>query len=158
MDKELIAIRDGKYDEAIKLAKKHLEESPDEINSHFTLAQAYDAKGASKEALEHVERCLKVLPDFFEALYLAAISAKGIKKYDEAYQYAIKALKDGQDPNLPKVVRILLKVLSYIPGLNALRNTNKSVVGSYAKKTQWLHEYVVWYEQQSPNPTFKRDA
>ena len=151
MDKQLIAIRDGKYYEAIDLAEDCLIDNPDDFGSHFTLAQAYESTGAIEKSLEHAEICLSVLPDSFESLSIAARCASKLERYDEAYRYAGKALNDSRDPNLPTAVNWLFVTLSYIPGLRALKNTNDSLVGAYSRQTKWLHDYVSWYEEQSPS-------
>ncbi len=151
MNRELVAIRDGKYSEAIELARANIESHPEDIGSQFTLAQAYESTGATEAALFHAGICIDALPDSFEALTLAARCASKIEKYDDAYKYAKKALMDDQNPNFSNIVQIIFRILSYIPGLKSLRSVNKSVVSSYSTQTEWLHKYVVWYEQKSPN-------
>lgn len=149
MDRELIALRDGKYNEAIQLASERLDAEPEHISSHFTLVQANEAIGEFELALKHAIECLKNMPDSFEALYLAATCASKIKSYDIAYKYAALALKDDRNPNLPKTINVIFKVLSYIPGFKSLRGTNETIVGVYSTQTQWLRDYVTWYENKS---------
>ena len=149
MNRQLIAIRDGKYKEAIALAQDRLADNPDDIRSHFTLAQAYEAVQEPEQALVHAERCAAALPGSFEAHSLAAKCAAEAKRYEDAYRYAEKALMDRGDPNLPLLVRGVLRALSYVPGLKGLRTANEVSVGAYAKETQWLHDYVVWYQGRS---------
>lgn len=151
MDRQLIAIRDGKYDEAIKLAEDCLRDKPNDIGSHFTLAQAYESTGATEKALEHATICESLLPSSFDALSIAARCASKLERYDEAYSFADKALKDRRDPNLPAAAKFLFRLLSFVPGLKTLRYANDSVVNAYSRQTQWLHEYVTWYEKQSPD-------
>jgi tetratricopeptide (TPR) repeat protein len=151
MDRQFFAIRDGKYDEAIKIAKDDLRKNPNDTDSHFTLALAYESTGDSRQALEHAAKCLDLLPDSFEVLALAARCAAAIDRHHDAFKYAEQALKDGRDPNLPKAINLILRCMSYIPGLRTLRDTNASVVSAYANQTQWLRDYVAWYEEQSPS-------
>lgn len=151
MDSQLIAIRDGEYEKAIQLSEACVTKNPDDFGSHFTLAQAYESLGSYEKAMKHAEICARALPTSFEALSLAARCASGSKRYDVAYGYANRALLDSRDPNLPLIARRILMMLSYIPGLKSIRGTNASMVGAYTKQTMWLREYIVWYENQSPN-------
>jgi tetratricopeptide (TPR) repeat protein len=148
MDRLLLAIRDGRYNEAIKIAKEQLSNDPKDVAAHFSIAQAYESTGEYSKALFHITECLNALPDSFEALTLAARCASRMEKHEEAYKYAESALKDGRDPNLPGTIRIVFNLLSYIPGLKRIRDTNNTVVQAYAKQTQWLRDYVNWYKKK----------
>ena len=151
MNRKLAAIRDEYHTEAIRLVKNRLRINPDDISSHFTLAQSYESTGDHQSALEHAVNCADALPDSFEALSLAARCAAKVEKYDDAHRYAEKALTDDKNPDLPRATQILFHILSFIPGLKALRMINEPVVSAYAKQAQWLRDYVVWYEQCLPN-------
>jgi len=142
---QVIALCDGRNDEAIRIAKSQLSSNPEDIESHFILAQAYESKKKFVEAIFHAESVLTVCPTSFEALSLAVRASVKLKKYDDAFQYAEKALKDRREPSFSEGEQFFLKVISYIPGFKGCRDLNESSVRSYAKNTQWLHEYVVWY-------------
>jgi len=156
MDNQLIAIRDGKYDEAISLALKQLKNKPDDAASHFTLAQAYEAKGEIEQALSNVLIVVSALPDSFEALSLAAQYSSQLELHDEAYKYAKAALESVIEPNFSAPTKFIFKVVSLVPGLKSLGETENLVIETHKKQTKWLHEYVAWYENQSPNKKHQR--
>lgn len=149
MDKQLIAIRDGEYDEAIRLATAGLNECPDDSGSLFTLAQAYEGKQDYENAFIYAKKCADAEPEpkIFESLTIVARCAARLEKFDIAYQYAKQALLDDRDPNLPKWLQILYAVLSVFPGLKGLKYANKMVYHAYASQAQWLRDYVDWYEK-----------
>jgi len=156
MDSQLIAIRDGKYDKAISLAHEKLKGKPDDAASHFTLAQAYEAKGEIKQALSSVLIVVSALPDSFEALSLAAQCASQIELHDDAYKYAKGALENVVKPEFSTPTKFIFKVVSLVPGLKAIGKTENLVIETQKKQAEWLHQYVAWYENQSPNKKHQR--
>ncbi len=149
---QIKALKQGNYDQVIQAAKRKLESDPDDLMSHFEMAQAYESTGKEELALRHAKFCLSIKPDIFYVLTLAARCSAKLENYEDAYNYAQRALLDDKDPNLSRLAVLFLMLLSYIPGLKALRDTNERIVGSYAKETQWLRDYVAWYQRRKTSP------
>ena len=50
---------EGKYDDAVKMFKKAIDESPDFAYAYYSLGLSYQAKGAFSEAIEYYKKCLE---------------------------------------------------------------------------------------------------
>ena len=152
MDKIHLATRNGEDQKVISLCKEKLLNDPDDISSHFSLAMAYENIAEYELALEHVNKCLSKMPDYFDCLVLASRCLCNQKHYENAYEYAQKALKDDGPQGFPDLAQKIFKLMSYLPRLKSLRNINEDTINNYQKQKEWLQDYVEWYENKnSPN-------
>src|SRR5205814_2265726 len=73
----------GRYDEAIAICKKMLEEFEDDPEAYYQLATAYDALGRYDEAIENYQNAIDIDPinaDYYNDL---ADTYREVKRYDE---------------------------------------------------------------------------
>jgi tetratricopeptide (TPR) repeat protein len=95
-------IKEGKQDEALKLANEAVALSPDSVGSQLALAQALQAKGQYKQALASYLAAEKLDPNspkirlFTASIYRQLGNLKGVQREQAAYQ-RLKA----ESPNWP---------------------------------------------------------
>jgi tetratricopeptide (TPR) repeat protein len=131
----------------IEKATKKLSNQPKNISHKFELAQAYESLGEFEKALGCAKDYLRILPNSFEVLALAARCLANLEKHEEANNYCMLALNNMVNHKLPGFVKLVYKLMSRIPGLRAVGHMNEVIENTYQKQENWLKEYVHWYEQ-----------
>ncbi|MCW8950236.1 MAG: hypothetical protein OQL17_09635 [Sedimenticola sp.] len=138
--------RDTDDHKIIEMGEEKLRRDPNDTETHFTMAMAYESLGEYEKALKHNSHCLEVLPSFFAALTLAVRCSDKLKKHEDAYKFARKALASEEPPGYPDFAVKVLKLMSYIPGMKPLRTLNEETIKNHEQSKKWLLEYVAWYE------------
>lgn len=97
---------EGKWEEAIELNEKILEESPEDIDALNRLARAYAETGNLKKAKSTSKKVLKI--DSFNKIAKKALDKwKGLKKGDKSGPTSTKAEAFLEEPGKTKIVPLL---------------------------------------------------
>jgi tetratricopeptide (TPR) repeat protein len=94
------AFRAQRYDDAITIYKKAVENDPQSVDAHYNLALTYDKKGMIDESIQSYKQVIHLKPDYGEAhnnlgtVYEKKdMSSKAIAQFKEAV---------SKDPDLPQ--------------------------------------------------------
>jgi tetratricopeptide (TPR) repeat protein len=98
MDQQLTRLRqlsnEGKYEEALSLAKTLLTESPDNPDIHFEYACLLDGQGYEREAVSHYEQAIAGGLSG-EELEMATINLGSTYRALGEYEQAVRVWRDG---------------------------------------------------------------
>lgn len=143
----LLAKRREDHAAVVQLCKDALESDPDDVLSHYYMAQAYEALGELDLAVRTLDTCIELSPDAFEYLAAAAQWLAKSDRHREANHYAEKALLQAAPEQLPRMVNLFLKGLSFL-FRRKTTDVNQQNEGSYSRKMDWLREYTRWYQRK----------
>jgi len=86
------------HDEAIAEAKRAIASDPNDADGYVALANAFSFAGKASEALEQVERAIRLNPHYPPSyLYQLALAQFGMKRLDEAAKLLERALTLNRD-------------------------------------------------------------
>lgn len=92
-------IRQGDYDEAIKILKDVLAEEPEDTNALYLMGMSYSKQQMYKEAIESLTQVVQLVPDFPPAQFELAICYQNLGEKEKALEHYRKTLE--LDPNNP---------------------------------------------------------
>jgi Flp pilus assembly protein TadD len=93
-----IAIRAGKFDEAIAVLSKVLEKDPRSFDIHMRLAEAHRQKGDLAKAIELWKKANEIMPNQMQPLLSRALALEQVNRRSEAaplYEQILKAEPDN---------------------------------------------------------------
>lgn len=152
MDKAIKdAILSCDYEKAITLGNAKLAENPDDKVAHYILATTLEELERHKEALHHICACLDNGIDIFDYLVIAVRCAQKIEHYEQAYEFAKRALNTKFTPEVPKLIQTFYSVFALIPRIRGAKVFTDMLADDYQSQLEYLQQYVDWYEQQD-NP------
>lgn len=94
----LAYIQQGRYDTALSKLKKSIEQNPDNAVAQHYIAELYRRLGEMDKAQTHFERALDLQPKNSSLLNNYGVFLCDEKKYQQAYSYFDKVLKDPLYP------------------------------------------------------------
>jgi adenylate cyclase len=104
-----VALQEQRYDEAIGEARKAIAGDPNDADGYITLAAALNFTGQPSEALDLVQRAIRLNPHYPpHYLYQRALAQFGLKRLDEAAASLERALELNPDDYWSQ--RLLLSV------------------------------------------------
>ncbi|HUV04379.1 MAG TPA: tetratricopeptide repeat protein [Armatimonadota bacterium] len=96
----------------IQLLAKAIDLDPEDVDAHFSLANAYIAIGTADKAIPHLKRALALHPDSSAIHFTIAHAFKMLGKYEEATIMATRAMQlAGTDDPFWEDIRNLLSEL-----------------------------------------------
>jgi type IV pilus assembly protein PilF len=95
----LAYINQGRYEVALAKLKKSIEQNPDNAVAHHYIAELYRRLGEFDKAETHFDKALDLTPENSSLLNNYGVFLCDDEKYNEAYKYFEKVLKDPLYPS-----------------------------------------------------------
>lgn len=125
----------GRFDEAIQVASKGLDLTPDSPHSHYCKAQVLRSMGKDSEALFHYTKAVEFNPDDPTALNMVGLMNMSLGFYDKAEEAFLGTLKLN-----PLLIHVYVNLGLLYQAKNDLKNALECFEKVVERNKGFLHE------------------